>query len=106
LSDDGRRLLVLGQDAAFRIYDIPSRTQLGGPISVGDFASGAALRGDGLEAAVGTDQGIVLWDLDPDHWIDGACAVAGRNLTRAEWDQYIGDLASYRTTCPEYPPAE
>jgi WD40 repeat protein/energy-coupling factor transporter ATP-binding protein EcfA2 len=106
LSDDGRRLLVLGQDAAFRVYDVPSRTQLGGPVTVGDFASGAALRGDGLEAAVGTDHGIVLWDLDAAHWIDGACAVAGRNLTRAEWDQYIGDLASYRTTCSEYAPAE
>jgi WD40 repeat protein len=106
LSDDGRRLLVLGQDAALRIYDVPSRTQLGAPITVGDFPSGAALRGDGLQAAIGTDHGIVLWDLDPEHWINGACNVAGRNLTRAEWDQYIGDLASYRTTCPQYPPAE
>ena len=50
---------------------------------------------------MGTDQGIVVWDLDPAHWIDGACAVAGRNLTEAEWEQYIGDLASYRQTCPE-----
>ena len=64
--------------------------------------AGAALRPDGLEAAVTTDQGIVVWDLDPDHWIDGACAIAGRNLTRTEWDQYIGDLASYRATCPQY----
>ena len=27
--------------------------------------------------------------------------LAGRNLTRSEWDQYIGDLAPYRRTCPE-----
>ena len=61
-----------------------------------------AIRPDGLEAAVTTDQGVVVWDLDPAHWVQGACALAGRNLTRAEWDQYIGDLASYHQTCPEF----
>lgn len=49
-----------------------------------------------------TENGIVVWDLDPEHWVEPACAIAGRNLTRAEWDQYIGDLAPYRATCPEY----
>ena len=32
-----------------------------------------------------------------------ACRLAGRNLTQAEWDQYIGDLAPYTTTCPDHP---
>jgi hypothetical protein len=104
LSADGRRLLLVG-DRSIRFYDIASRTQLGDAIPIGR-ESGGALRPDGLEAAVGTDHGIVVWDLDPEHWVDGACAIAGRNLTRAEWDQYIGNLASYRTTCPEYEPAE
>jgi DNA-binding SARP family transcriptional activator/WD40 repeat protein len=106
LSDDGRRLLLLGADESLRLYDIPSRTQLGDAIPVGIREAGAALRPDGLEAAVATNQGIVVWDLDPEHWAEGACQVAGRNLTRAEWDQYIGDLASYRTTCPQYEAAD
>ena len=29
-------------------------------------------------------------------------AIAGRNLTRAEWNDNIGDLADYRATCPEF----
>jgi hypothetical protein len=103
LSDDGRRLAVLGWDQLLGIYDVASRTQLGDPIPVGVGLGGVALRGDGMEAAVDTDQGIVIWNLDPDHWVDAACQIAGRNLTRAEWDRYIGDLASYRATCPDYP---
>jgi WD40 repeat protein len=102
LSDDARRLLVLGADQSLRLYDLPSRTQLGDAIPVGVEFGGAALRPDGLEAAVTTDQGIVMWDLDPEHWITGPCGIAARNLTRAEWDQYIGDLVSYRPTCPQY----
>ena len=32
-----------------------------------------------------------------------ACLEAGRNLTHAEWDKYIG--GSYRATCPQWPAA-
>jgi WD40 repeat protein len=118
LSEDGRRLAVLGTDQLLRFYDVASRTQLGDPIPVGvglgqvassrsrgvkQPAAGVALREDGMEAAIDTDQGIVIWDLNPDHWADTACQIAGRNLTRAEWDQYIGDLEAYRMTCPASP---
>ena len=48
---------------------------------------------------------VGAWSLDPAQWVAGACAVAGRNLTRAEWDQYLGDLAPYHETCPEFEPA-
>jgi hypothetical protein len=50
-----------------------------------------------------TDDGLVVWDLDPDHWAEPACQLARRNLTRDEWETYIGDLATYRRTCPEFP---
>lgn len=67
--------------------------------------SAAVLRPDGRQAAAVSNQGIVVWDLDPAHWVVAACQVAGRNLTQDEWDQYIGDLAAYQRTCPEYPAA-
>ena len=47
--------------------------------------------------------GIIVWDLDPDHLIAGACQVASRNLTRAEWDENIGGLAPYTELCPGQP---
>ena len=46
---------------------------------------------------------VQIWDLDPSRWETAACEVAGRNLTREEWETHIGDLASYRATCPELP---
>jgi hypothetical protein len=50
--------------------------------------------------------GIVVRDLDPDHLVAGACQVASRNLSRAEWEENIGGLASYTELCPDQPSAE
>ena len=47
---------------------------------------------------------VVAYELDPDRRAELACAVVGRNLTRAEWDRYLDGLGDdYRATCPEYP---
>ena len=104
LSSDGTMLMVRGDDETLHFYDVATRTPLGDPIDLNRFFmdSEAVLRADGLQAAAMTGQGIVVWDLHPEHWIEEACQIAGRNLTRAEWDQYIGDLAPYRATCPTY----
>ena len=104
LDSTGTRLLVAGDDATLRLFDIATRTQLGDAIETGQPAGelpNAVLREDGLAAAVATGDGIVAWDLDPASWELAACRLAGRNLTRAEWDRYLGDLAPYRATCDE-----
>jgi WD40 repeat protein len=44
----------------------------------------------------------IILDLDPAHWQTMACHLAGRNLTRAEWDQYLPGRP-YQTTCPQWP---
>jgi WD40 repeat protein len=103
---DGRRLIVRAEDATLRFLDIATRTQLGDPIETGRVAGNATIRPDGLSAAAVTDQGIVVWDLDPAHWAEAACELAGRNMTREEWDRYLGDLANYRATCDQYPAAD
>jgi hypothetical protein len=103
IDDAGRRLLVNAADDTLRVYDIPTRTPLGVPVETGESDATAALRGDGLLAAAATGDGIVTWDLDPAHWETAACQLAGRNLTRDEWDRYIGGLAPYSQTCPQYP---
>lgn len=109
LSEDGSRFLVVDGDPrpTMRIYDVATRTMLGDPIKVvhDPEHAWAAIRPDGLEVAVDTVDGIVIWDLDPQHWIDAVCDITGRNLTQAEWDEYIGHLASYHQTCPAYPTA-
>ncbi len=37
------------------------------------------------------------YPLDPSRWLDQACAVAGRNLTRDEWARYLPSRPYHRT---------
>lgn len=101
VDESGQRLLVKADDNSLRFFDIRTRTPLGDPINT-DQLGPAALRDDGLVAAAAVGIGIVTWDLDPSTWEAAACVLARRNLTRAEWDQYIGDLAPYRRTCDQF----
>jgi WD40 repeat protein len=41
--------------------------------------------------------------LRPADWVKQACSVAGRNLTRNEWSQFVGDNMPYHKTCSEFP---
>ncbi len=96
LSADGS-LLVASAPGQTQLFDVTSRTPLGGGIET---AGSAAVGPDGRQLAVATTSGVALWDLDPAHWVEAACRIAGRNLTRDEWSTYIGDLAPYHETCP------
>jgi hypothetical protein len=42
---------------------------------------------------------LTTWDLRPQHLLDVACHLAGRNLTREEWRSLVGTRA-YERTCP------
>lgn len=44
------------------------------------------------------------WDANPAAWRERACSVAGRNLSRAEWEALLPGRA-YRQTCPDWPAA-
>lgn len=45
----------------------------------------------------------MIWDLSLQTWKTRACALAGRNLTRAEWTTYMAPGSTYRRTCPQLP---
>ena len=101
LNADGTTLAADNESDGIRIYDVPSRTQLGENIPDVDGALGYfAMRPDGLELAIPYgDLGLVLWDLDPQHWLDAACSLAGRNLSPQEWDKYLGSFGEYHQSC-------
>ena len=87
------------------IFDVDSGIRLGAPISIPDGDAeviGLSLDGTTLVLGGGATNGVQVWDLRPQAWIDGACRLAGRNLTAEEWDSNVGDLAEYRPTCPEF----
>jgi DNA-binding SARP family transcriptional activator/class 3 adenylate cyclase len=107
---DERRMLLILADRTVRLGDLPTRSFLGDPIELGAYTGAnaatqpntwAALRADGDQLAVGTSQGVVAWDLDPETLVEAACRVAGRDLTESEWRDNIGSLAPYRSVCGE-----
>ena len=95
--------MVVGDDANLRIYDVATRTQLGDPI---DLNNHPTLRPSGATDCRSPPPSARLRGLGPRpaRWIEGACQLAGRNLTRAEWDQYVGDLAPTDQPAPLTPP--
>jgi WD40 repeat protein len=102
-SADGRLLLATAYDNTMSIYDVTTGQRFGDPVSIA--ATDADLRPDGREVAVPNldGSGITLWSLDPATMTKAACQIAGRNLTHAEWDTYLGHLGPYRKTCPDFP---
>lgn len=97
-------LLAARTGTEVRLFDLATGQQLGGsiPVARGDYARGSALRPDGLQLAVTNNAGLALWNLDHQAWLDGACELAGRNLSREEWSTYFGRL-DYHATCPQFP---
>jgi hypothetical protein len=81
----------------------PITTLLDGPGAVTRFTSD----GDSLvtiSVPQGTPQNaqrsVVRWSLSTDELTATACRIAGRNLTRDEWNRYLGSTgAPYRDTC-------
>ena len=59
----------------------------------------AALRDDGGQLALGTGQGVVVWDLEPDQLVAAACRLAGRDLTREEWADHLSAFGPYHPVC-------
>ena len=108
-SDDGAILLGAANDSSVSIYDVSGRRRLGDAIRLqSPIGRLTDLSVDGGTLAVPgpTGDGVVLWDLSTRAWVAAACSVAGRNLTAAEWNTYIGDLGPYRDTCAGYPSGE
>ena len=100
----GTRLLVnVRQEpdgSVLKVFDLPS----GVPLGVVQAHGGIARLEDGTptRTAVTLLGEVKRWDLEPDHWLQMACDVAGRNLTSAEWSHFV-EGEPYRATCDGYP---
>lgn len=129
-SPDGRLLAAGDEGSYITLWDVTNLRaplQLGEPVNVGVSVTGIYADRDArqnrvvnklaftrdsqtLIAAwpVATSDGRTVDDtpkqfnVDPAQWIASACRIAGRNLSRAEWAQYLGDRP-YRATCDQWP---
>ena len=111
---DGGRWLVIGSNQPapqVQLHDAMTLQAFGAPFPIGDVdehplpVDQAGTRfSESLEYDITPPLYTtpVMWNVDPSLWIRTACAIAGRNLTRAEWRQYLPDRP-YRVTCPGLP---
>jgi WD40 repeat protein len=101
-SHDGTLLATASWDGTARLWDVATQRQIGPPMSIGlNLMDGVAFSPDGkILATAGADGAARLWDIAfPRDLPRAVCAIAGRSLTRAEWNTYA-PTESFQRTCP------
>jgi WD40 repeat protein len=90
-SPDGKILASGSWDKSIILWNVRTHQPIGQPlIGHTDIVNSVAFSPNGHTlASGGWDNRIILWDVSPEAWRKRACDMAGRNLTRAEWTQYI-----------------
>ncbi len=101
-SRDGRYVLVNDTSWNVRLVDTVAH-QAVGPLWRGLEYAGAVFNDDGRIIGTSTPTTGALMNVDPKVWRREACALAGRNLTAAEWQKYLPGQGPRRRTCPQYP---
>ncbi len=98
-SPDGRTLGTSGSDGSVILWDVESHHSLGKlPGRLGQIST--RFTPDGQRLFVLHELGSAQrWEVSPDAWTRHACRVAGRDLTRAEWDELVPDQ-DYQGVCP------
>ncbi len=100
---DDRTLASLAGDGSVILWDVASRQPLGPPVHATTETEAMTLSPDGRRFYLGgIDSTVHIWTLDPLPWPERACAIANRNLTPAEWQEYFRD-EPYHKTCPALP---
>jgi hypothetical protein len=91
-----------------QLYDVQTLQPIGIPFPIksvseaGALPSGLATNPAGTMFAEPESEAPLLWQAAPAQWEKIACRIAGRNLTRAEWHQYLPTLP-FERVCPEWP---
>lgn len=101
-SPAGKILASGGADRSIILWDVASRQPIGQPLTGHTGSVNSLVFSPDGKTLVSASNEIIVWDLDPQLWVEKSCQRAGRNLTRAEWTQYFPN-EEYRVTCAQWP---
>jgi WD40 repeat protein len=88
---DGGTLAVGSDDGTVRLWDVRSGQELGAPLPGVAHTAAVPMFTPGdthVIAALATGRAY-RWDIRPASLVRQACKIAGRRLTRAEWDEFL-----------------
>jgi WD40 repeat protein/DNA-binding SARP family transcriptional activator len=90
ISRDGRVLATGGNDGTVRLWDIETGQAVGAPLpGLPNTPVVPSFTADGTRLLAGYETGdAYLWDIRSESLVRQACRVAGRQLTRAEWNEF------------------
>ena len=99
---DGDVLASGSENKLIALWNMNPPQLIGGPFTGSDGAvTGLAFSPDNSILYSGSDAGTISqWDIEA--WKQLACRLAGRNLSRAEWEQFFLN-EPYRATCDQFP---
>jgi len=100
---DGRTVATAGLDGRVSLFDVDRGLPRARPLTVAEGGVEHVYLVPGL-----TDELVVIagdrpgrrYPLDPDVWLRQACAIVGRDLTKAEWSRYLPGRP-HRPTCSD-----
>jgi WD40 repeat protein len=98
-SPDGRTLAsTTGPDVI--LWDLDQRIRLGVLSGSASDVTSVAFGADGATLVSGGPKETTLWNLDVAAWRRRLCDIAGRDMSREEWAEFLPNTV-YRRTCPE-----
>jgi DNA-binding SARP family transcriptional activator/WD40 repeat protein len=103
-SPDGKMVATSSSDGTIRLWETASSRPIGAPLpGIPNVQVGAAFTRGGTHIAAVYDSGQGFsWDVRPSSWAQQACAVSGRRLSEAEWNEALPGR-SYEPACAPAP---
>ena len=92
--------MTTSSDDKFRLIDLATGKLIGAPLAGGQAPGWGTYFPNGKQIVATSWDGTGMdWNVDPQAWAMQACRIANRNLTRAEWRDFLPGR-SYRAVCP------
>jgi WD40 repeat protein len=102
-SPNGQYVASGSDDNTARVWEATTGNEIARMTEKGHIVSVAISPNNKYVALANANGTIRVWNYQPEDLISLTCVRATRNLTRAEWNRYIGSTLRYQAVCPELP---